>query len=100
MIPVQGGHSGARNAGIGVRLGGYLIRVSPAWQVTVNTRGRAAPGDREVVGQIRDAACGFLAGLAGLRLQTRVAQTVPRAGYRVTGQTRAPNGALVLQVEL
>ena len=49
---------------------------------------------------MRDAVTGLLTGLAGLAIQRRVAQAVPQAGYRVTDQTRTPNGALVLSVEL
>jgi hypothetical protein len=93
-------HSGARASGIGARIGDVLIRVSPDWRVTVNTRRRASAGDRTTVDQMRDAVTGLLTGLAGLAIQQRVAWAVPQAGYRVTGQTRAPNGALVLSVEL
>jgi len=99
MTPLWGAHSGARASGIGVRIGNVLIRVSLDWRVTVNTRRRAA-GDRETVQQVRDTVTGLLTSLAGLAIQKRVAQAVPQAGYRVTDQTRAPNGALVLSVEL
>jgi len=100
LTPVWGAHSGARASGIGVRIGSVLIRVSPDWRVTVNTRRRASAGDHQTVQQVRDAVTGLLTGLAGLAIQRRVAQAVPQAGYRVTDQTRAPNGALVLSVEL
>jgi hypothetical protein len=93
-------HSGARASGIGVRIGNILIRVSPDWLVTVNTRGRASAGDRQAVEQIQDAVTGLFTGLAGLAIQKRVAQVIPQAGYCITDQTRAPNGALVLSVEL
>ena len=93
-------HSGAKASGIGVRIGDVLIRVSPDWQVTVNARRRAGAGDDQTVQQVRDTVTGLLTGLAGLAIQKRVAQAVPQAGYRVTNQTRAPNGALVLTVEL
>jgi hypothetical protein len=95
-----GAHSGARASGIGMRIGNILIRVSPDWRVTVNTRRRAGIGDNQTVQQVRDAVAGLLTGLAGLAIQQRVARAVPQAGYRVTDQTRAPNGALVLSVEL
>jgi hypothetical protein len=52
------------------------------------------------VQQVRDAATGLLTSLAGLAIQRRVAQATCQAGYRVTDQTRVPNGALVLTVEL
>jgi hypothetical protein len=100
LTPLWGAHSGARASGIGVRIGNVLIRVSPDWRVTVNTRRRAGRGDDQTVSLVRDAATGLLNGLAGLAIQQRVAQAVPQAGYRVTDQTRAPNGALVLSVEL
>ena len=93
-------YSGARTSGIGVQIGNILIRVSLDWQVTVNTRGRAGTGDRQAVEQVRDAVTSLLSGLAGLAIQKRVAQAIPQAGYRVIGQTRAPNCTLVLQVEL
>ena len=93
-------HSGARASGLGVRIGNVLIRVSPDWRVTVNTRRRAGTGDRQAVEQVRDAVTGLLTGLAGLAIQKRVAQGVRQAGYRVTGQTRAAGGALVLTVEI
>jgi hypothetical protein len=100
LTPLWGAHSGARASGIGARIGNVLIRISPDWHVTVNTRRRAGAGDRETVQQVQDAVTGLLTGLAGLAIQQRVAQAVPQAGYRVTDQTRAPNGALVLSVEL
>jgi len=100
LTPLWGAHSGARASGIGVRIGDVLIRVSPDWRVTVNTRRRAGAGDDRTVQQVRGAVTGLLAGLAGLAIQQRVAQVIPQAGYRVTDQTRAPNGALVLSVEL
>ena len=99
-VDLWGAHSGARASGIGIRLGNVLIRVSPKWRITVNTRSAAFPGDDRVVRQVRDAVIGLLTGLAGLAVQKRVAQAVRQAGHRVTGETRAPNGALVLQVEL
>jgi hypothetical protein len=100
LTPLWGAHSGAQASGIGVRIGNVLIRVSPDWRVTVNTRRRAGRGDDQTVQQVRDAVTGLLTGLAGLAIQQRVAQAVPQAGYRVIDQTRAPNGALVLSVEL
>jgi hypothetical protein len=100
LTPLWGAHSGARASGIGVRIGNVLIRVSPDWRVTVNTRRRASAGDDRTVSLVRDAVTGLLNGLAGLTIQQRVAQAVPQAGYRVTDQTRASNGALVLMVEL
>jgi len=92
--------SGAPASAIGIRLGRYLLRVSPQWQVTVSTRRAASPGDDRTAQQIRDAATGLLTGLAGLALQRRVAQAIRQAGYSITGETRAANGALVLGVEL
>jgi hypothetical protein len=100
LTPLWGAHLGARASGIGVRIGNVLIRVSPNWRVTVNTRRRAGAGDDQTVSLVRDAVTGLLTGLAGLAIQQRVAQAVPQAGYRVTDQTRASNGALVLTVEL
>jgi hypothetical protein len=100
LTPLWSAHSGARASGIGVRIGNVLIRVSPDWRVTVNTRRRAGTRDRETVQQVRDAVTGLLTGLAGLAIQQRVARGVRQAGYRVTDLTRAPNGALVLSVEL
>ncbi len=100
LTPLWGAHSVARASGVGVRIGNVLIRISPDWWVTINTRRRASAGDDQTVQQVRDAVTGLLTGLAGLAIQKRVAQAVPQAGYRVTDQTRAPNGALVLSVEL
>jgi len=100
LTPVWGAHSGARASGIGVRIGNVLIRVSPDWRVTVNTRRRASAGDDRTVSLVRDAVTGLLTGLAGLAIQQRVFQATRHAGYRVTDQTRAPNGSLVLSVEL
>jgi hypothetical protein len=100
LTPLWRAHSGARVSGIGVRIGNVLIRISPDWCVTVNTRRRAGARDDQTVQQVRDAVTGLLTGLAGLAIQKRVAQAVRQAGYRVTDQTRAPNGALVLTVEL
>jgi hypothetical protein len=98
--PLWGAHSGARASGIGVRIGNVLIRISPDWRVTVNTRRASLPGDEQTVQQVRDAVTGLLTGLGGLAIQNRLAQAVSQAGYRVTDQTRVPNGALVLTVEL
>jgi hypothetical protein len=100
LTPLWGAHSGARASGIGARIGNVLIRISPDWHVTVNTRRRAGAGDRETVQQVQDAVTGLLTGLAGLAIQQRVAQATRQAGYRIIDQTRAPNGALVLSVEL
>lgn len=100
LTPLWGAHSGAQAPGIGARIGAVLIRVSPDWKVTVNTRTAASAGDRQAVEQVRDAVTGLLTGLAGLAIQRRVAQATRQAGYRVAGETRASSGALVLQVEL
>jgi hypothetical protein len=100
LTSLRRARSGTRTSGFGVQIGNILIRVSPDWQVTVSARGRASAGDRQVVEQVRDAITGLLTGMAGLVIQKRVAQTIPQAGYRVTDQTRTPNGALVLSVEL
>ena len=100
LVNLWGAHSGARASGIGIRLGHVLVRISPQWRVTVNTRRASLSGDDETVQQVRDAVTGLLTGLAGLAVQQRLAQAISQAGYGVTHQTRAPNGALVLCVEL
>jgi hypothetical protein len=100
LTSLRRARSSSRTSGISVRIGNILIRISPDWRVTVSARGRASTRDRQVVEQVRDAVTGLLTGLAGLAIQKRVAQAIPQAGYRVTDQTRAPNGALVLNVEL
>jgi hypothetical protein len=100
LVNLWGVHSGARASGIGIRLGHVLVRISPHWRITVNTRRASLPGDDETVQQVRDAVTGLLTGLAGLAVQQRLAQAITQAGYGVTHQTRAPNGALVLSVEL
>ena len=92
--------SGAPASAIGIRLGRYLLRVSPQWQVAVNIRSAVPPGDDRTAQQIRDAATRLLTGLAGLALQRRVAQAIRQAGYSITGETRVANDALVLGVEL
>jgi len=100
LVNLWGAHSGARASGIGIRLGHVLVRISPQWRVTVNTRSASLPGDEQRVQQVRDAVTGLLIGLAGLAIQQRLAQAISQAGYGVTHQTRASNGALVLSVEL
>ncbi len=75
--------------------GNYLVLVIDG-RIVVN----APYGDPKVVGQIKDAVTDFITGLAGLALQKRVVRAIRRAGYRVSKEQRAPNGALVLQVEL
>ena len=100
LVNLWGAHSGARASGIGIRLGHILVRISPQWQVTVNTRRASLSGDDETVREVRDAMTGLLTGLAGLAIQQRLAQAISQAGYGVTHQTRASNGALVLSVEL
>jgi hypothetical protein len=100
LVNLWGAHSGARASGIGIRLRNVLIRVSPDWRVTVNTRRRAGAEDLQTVQQVQDAVTGLLTGLGGLAIQKRLAQAISQAGYRVTDQARAPNGALVLSVEL
>jgi hypothetical protein len=100
LVDLWGAHSGARASGIGIRLGNVLARISPRWGITVNTRRASLSGDDETVQQVRDAVTGLLTGLAGLAIQQRVAQAISQAGYGVTHQTRAPNGALVLSLEL
>jgi hypothetical protein len=100
VTPLWGAHSGAQAPGIGVRIGNVLVRVSPDWQVTVNTRAAADSRDRQAVEQVRDTVTGLLTSLAGLAIQRRVACATRQAGYRVAGEARASNGALVLQVEI
>jgi hypothetical protein len=100
LVHLWGAHSGAQASGIGIRLGNVLVRVSPDWRVTVNTRRRARAEDLQTVQQVQDAVTGLLTGLGGLAIQNRLAQAVSQAGYRITDQTRVPNGALVLTVEL
>lgn len=75
--------------------GNYLVLVIDG-RIVVN----APYGDLQTVGQIKDAVTDFITGLAGLALQKRVVRAICRAGYRVSKEQRAPNGALVLQVEL
>ncbi len=93
-------HTGIPAEGVGVGLGNYLVLVKPDGRVIANTRTYAVQGDQQTVARLRDAVTDFLTGLAGLALQKRVAQAIRQAGYRVTAEQRAPNGALVLQVEL
>ena len=100
LVNLWGAHSGARASGIGIRLRNVLIRVSPDWRVMVNTRRRAGAKDLQTVQQVQDAVTGLLTGLGRLAIQKRLAQAISQAGYRVTDQARAPNGALVLSVEL
>jgi hypothetical protein len=100
LVHLWGAHSGARASGIGIRLGHILVRISPQWRITVNTRKASQPGGEETVQQVRDAVAGLLTALAGLAVQLRLAQAISQAGYGVTHQTRAPNGALVVSVEL
>ena len=80
---------------VGIVQGNYLVLVTGG-RIVVN----APYGDPKVVGQIKDAVTDFITGLAGLALQKRVVRAIRRAGYRVSKEQRAPNGALVLQVEL
>ena len=49
LVSLWGAYSGARASGIGIRLGHVLVRISPQWQVTVNTRRASLPGDDETV---------------------------------------------------
>jgi len=94
-------HTGTPFRGIGIVLGDYQIAIAPDGQVVVNTRAFVRPSARnqQVVGQIKDAVTDFITGLAGLAFQKRVSQAI-RQAYRVSREQRAPNGALVLQVEL
>jgi hypothetical protein len=100
LISLYLGHSSISARGIGIRVGEVLIHISPEWTLTANTRGRARAKDQQTVEQVRDAVTNLLTGLGGLVLQKRTAQAIRDAGYRVTGETCAANGALVLNVEL
>jgi len=99
LTRLYGAHTGIPAEGIGVRIGDYLILVKPNGRVVANAR-EPWLGDQETVNRLRDAVTNLLTGLAGLAVQKRVAQAIRQAGYRVLQEQRAPNGALVLQVEL
>lgn len=79
----------------GVKLGRYLVGVQKNGAVTVSVTRGSGP-----TVQMQQVVKGLLDGLAGLALQQQLARAIGEAGYQVSGETRAPNGALVLEVEL
>jgi hypothetical protein len=93
-------HSSRQVQGVALAVGSrYLVNVRDG-RVTVNTRGRARKGEARIVEELQTAITGLLTGLAGLVLQQKIINQVREAGYQVTGETRAPNGAIVIDVEV
>jgi len=80
---------------------GSLVVLLGAYTVTlragrIEVGGPAGP----MLEQLRSRITALLTGLAGLSLQRELASRIRRAGARVTGQSRAGNGVLVLNVIL
>jgi hypothetical protein len=93
-------HSSRQAQGISLSIGSrYLVNVRDD-RVVVNSSGRRRKADAANVEALETAITGLLTGLGGLALQQRIVSQVREAGYQVTGEVRAPNGALVLEVEL
>ena len=98
--PLYHAHTGVKARGVSLAIGGrYLVNVRDG-QVVVNTRGRAGEGEAQVVNELQEAITGLLTGLAGMAFQRQVIEKMRAAGYRVADQTRAPNGAVVVSVEV
>jgi len=74
--------------------GGYRVRIAGG-NVQVTQTGRS--GDAEA---LRDDLLDLLRGLAGMALQRQVIAALQATGAAVTGETRAPNGALVVGLEV
>ena len=90
----------AQAKGVSLAVGGhYLVNVCDG-EVRVNTWGNARPGDAQVVKELQEALLNLLTGLAGIAFQRRIVEKMKAAGCRVTGQTRALNGAVVVSVEV
>jgi len=68
--------------------------------VTVNTRGRAEEEEAQMVNELQEAITGLLTGLAGMAFQQQVIEKMKAAGYQVVNEARAPNGAVVINVEV
>jgi hypothetical protein len=79
----------------GVKLGRYLVGVQKSGAVTVSV----TQGSGSTVA-MQKAVTNLLDGLAGLAQQRQLARAVIEAGYVVEQIQQAPNGALVLEVEL
>lgn len=84
----------------GFRLGRYLIGIQKSGRVNVSLNKGQTASDRQTVQAIYGMIKDLMAGLAGLALQQQLARQIIAAGYQVDQIRQAPNGALVLEVEL
>jgi len=91
-------HSSIRAPGVTFRLGNYLINVREG-KVTVNTvSGRTAQG-QQMVDLLAREVTAFLTQAAGALFQQQ-ARAAIATRYSIAEEQRAPNGALVLTVNL
>jgi hypothetical protein len=78
----------------------YLVQtVEGLVQVTCLIQ-RTRRADETNARALMEAVTNLLSGLAGLRLQRELGRQVIAAGYPVEQMRQAPNGALILEVEL
>lgn len=100
-VQLYGRHSGQKVTGISLEIGGrYLLNVQGS-RVTVNTKPRSrSQKDRKALDSIRDGVQNLLNGMGGLALQQSVVQQLQEAGIAINGFQQAPNGALVLEIEV
>ena len=80
-------------SGVDIRLGTYTLRLRDGVVAVAGPRGAE-------LSELQERVTALLKGLAGLALQQDVLRRVRSTGVRVGAETRAPNGALVLGVEL
>ena len=76
-----------------IRLGAYTLRLRDGVVAVAGPTGAQ-------LSELQERVTALLKGLAGLALQQDVLRRVRGAGARLSAETRAPNGALVLGVEL
>lgn len=83
--------------GFGFRLHGHIVTISKTGRVTTQNLTRSGASINKAINQ---AVSGLVAGLGSVQLQNNVVAKLKKAGYNVTNQKRAKNGAIVAQVEV
>lgn len=78
----------------------FLVQTTGGEVKVTALAARRRKSDRARAAALAEEVTNLLTGLAGLSLQQSVARQVIAAGYQVERLQQAPNGALVLEVEL
>jgi len=99
-VDLIGRHRRFQIPGVGLEIGNILINVNTKGRVTVNTKGQASYGDRQKVREIQEKITDALNTWGAVARQQDIISQIKAAGFEVTTQQTAHNGAIVIDVEV